>query len=451
MPQSRVLIVDDQPGIRFGVRDFLESKGFKVFEAESCAAAERSYRSTRPDAVVMDYMLPDGDALGLLEVLRGIDTDPVHIVVTGHGSIDLAVRAIKAGAEHFLTKPVEMGELLAILTRVMEARRDRKRVIAGKRADSRQAVDPFIGTSRAIRELAQDARRLLESESPVLIQGETGTGKGVLARWLHDNGSRAQEAYVDLNCAGLTPEFLETELFGHEKGAFTGATGVKPGLFEVADHGTLMLDEIGDMALELQPRILKALEEKRFRRLGDVRERTTDVRLIAATNQTIEARVAEGRFRSDLYFRINTRPLYVPPLRSRLEDLGPLTEVLLTTLAREMGRPPMRLNQVAAKALREYAWPGNIRELRNVLDRAILLGQGSVIEPGDLRLSLGLTRTEGVADSGDLSLEEVERRHIEMVLRQAGGQVSLAAAKLGIPRSTLYLKIKLFGLAVLRS
>jgi DNA-binding NtrC family response regulator len=446
-----ILIVDDEPGIRFGVRDFLESHAYTVQEAEDCASAERLYRATRPDAVVMDYRLPDGDALSLLATLRQIDPDPAHIVLTGHGSIDLAVRAIKEGAEHFLTKPVDMGVLLTIVARIAEARRSRKQAIASTRANSRRVVDPFVGTSQAIRALADQARKWLESDSPMLIQGETGTGKGVLARWLHRNGPNSREAFVDLNCAGLSRDFLESELFGHDKGAYTGAVSAKPGLFEVADRGTLLLDEFGDLALELQPRLLTAIEEKRFRRLGEVRERTTHARLIAATNQDLRRKVAEGQFRSDLYYRISALPLTVPPLRSRIEDVGLITEVLIAELSSELGRKAVRLSKDAESALRAYPWPGNIRELRNVLDRAILLGEDGLIQSRHLRLDEAPMTNEKVQSTGDLSLEDVERRHIEKVLQQTGGQVNPAAEKLGIPRSTLYLKIKRYGLSASRS
>jgi DNA-binding NtrC family response regulator len=365
------------------------------------------------------------------------------VILTGHGTIDLAVRAIKEGAEHFLTKPVELKALQVLLERVLENARNRQQRLAGRARERRLSLDPFLGSSDTIRHLQDEAQRLRSSESPILIQGETGTGKGVLARWLHDQGPRAGEAFVDLNCAGLTKDFLETELFGHEKGAFTGAAGAKQGLLEVAHRGTVFLDEIGDMDPEVQPKLLKVLEEKRFRRLGDVRDRQVDIRLIAATHHDLLELVREKRFRSDLYFRIHTLPLLVPPLRQRAADVGPLAESLLASIAADLGRPRLRLSGEAVAALRAYAWPGNIRELRNVLERAALLTDGELLAQRDLRFE---AQMPGVASGG--TLEDVERGHIERTLREEGGRVEQAARRLGVPRSSLYQKIKKFGLQI---
>ena len=271
------------------------------------------FRTSRPDIVIADYMMPDGTALDLCPVCeRSSRNSPSGL--TAHGSIDLAVRAIKEGAEQFLTKPLELPTLLVILQRLLQKQRNHHKQLASKSRQVRQAIDPFIGTSAAIRALRPTRPQNSFTESPVLILGETGTGKGVLARWLHENSPRADEAFVDLNCAGLTRELLETELFGHEKGAFTSATASKQGLFEVAHRGTIFLDEVGDVDLQIQPKLLKVLEEKRFRRVGDVRDRQVDVRLIAATHQDIGQLVREKRFRDDLYFRISTIPLIFPSL-----------------------------------------------------------------------------------------------------------------------------------------
>jgi len=285
MARNKVLVVDDEPGVRFGIRDFLEQQGYEIDEADSCADAQHLFRTSRPDIVIADYMMADGTALDLLPRLKEIDSDIPLLVLTAHGSIDLAVRAIKEGAEQFLTKPLELPALAVIMQRLLQKQRNHHKQLASKTRQIRQAIDPFIGTSQAIKTLAAQARRILTTESPVLILGETGTGKGVLARWIHENSNRADEAFVDLNCAGLSRELLETELFGHEKGAFTSATASKQGLFEVAHRGTIFLDEVGDVDLQIQPKLLKVLEEKRFRRVGDVRDRQVDVRLIAATHQ----------------------------------------------------------------------------------------------------------------------------------------------------------------------
>jgi DNA-binding NtrC family response regulator len=446
MPRPRVLIVDDEPGVRFALRDGLEAKGFDVDEAATCQAAEAMFKSRRPDAGILDYSLPDGTALELLPRLRALDAAVPLVVLTAHGSIDLAVRAVKEGAEHFLTKPVELPALVVILNRLLDARRTRKRQIAGGRRDARARVDPFALPSAAMKALAEDAERVARSDSPVLIVGETGVGKGVLARWLHDHGPRADEAFVDLNCASLSKELLESELFGHEKGAFTGAVAAKEGLLEVAHRGTLFLDEIGDVDAAVQPKLLKVLEEGRFRRLGDVRDREVDVRLVAATHQDMAGAVREKRFRSDLYFRISALPLVIPPLRGRPEDIPVLAESLLSGIAAEMGRPDLALSPPAVEALRAYAWPGNTREMRNVLERAAILSRTPVLSADDLRFTGSPEAAVPSAGDTDLTLEEVERRHVERVLAEEGGHVERAARRLAVPRSSLYERIKRLGL-----
>ena len=441
MSRNKVLVVDDESGVRFGIRDFLEQHGYEIDEADSCQDAQHLFRTSRPDIVIADYMLPDGTALDLLPRLKEIDSGIPLLVLTAHGSIDLAVRAIKEGAEQFLTKPLELPTLLVILQRLLQKQRNHNKQLASKSRQVRQAIDPFIGTSPAIRALADQAKKLLSTESPVLILGETGTGKGVLARWLHDNSPRAEEAFVDLNCAGLSRELLETELFGHEKGAFTSATASKQGLFEVAHRGTIFLDEVGDVDLQIQPKLLKVLEEKRFRRVGDVRDRQVDVRLIAATHQDLGVLVREKRFRDDLYFRISTIPLSFPALRERIEDIPTMAQYLLDKVAADLGRGELHLDQSCIQALQAYSWPGNIRELRNVIERAVLLSDQKHITLKDLHF-------DGHAQVGTpfldtrLTLVELEKQHIERVLNEERGRVERAAKRLGIPRSSLYQKIK---------
>jgi DNA-binding NtrC family response regulator len=447
MAKDKVLVADDEVGVRFGIRDFLESRGYVVEEAESYQKALEVFQAARPDAAIVDYMLPDGNAIDLLPRLKEIDPTTPLVILTAHGSIDLAVRAVKEGAEQFLTKPVELQALLAILRRLIEARRNRHKQLAGKSRQAREDVDPFLGTSAAVRQLAEQARRVLATESPILIQGETGSGKGVLAKWLHDHSPRADEAFVDVNCAGLSRELLESELFGHIKGAFTGAVTSKTGLLEVAHRGTVFLDEIGDMDPPVQPKLLKVLEEKRLRRLGDVRDRLVDMRLIAATHHELGLLVREKRFRSDLYFRISTIPLVVPPLRERVEDIPLLAQHLLGRLAADLGRGNVSLDVDAGLALLTYSWPGNIRELRNVLERALLLSDRQVLGRQDLRFDAPLAANIAMGDEL-LTLLELERRHIERVLHAEHGHVERAAGRLGIPRSSLYQKIKKFGIVV---
>jgi DNA-binding NtrC family response regulator len=443
----RILLVDDESAIRFGIHDFLEAHGYQVDGAETCEGAEHAFRALPPDLVILDYKLPDGNALDLLPRLKAIDPEIPIAILTAHGSIDLAVRAIREGAEQFITKPVELSILLVIVERLLEQRRKRQRQLADEARRSREALDPFLGTSDAIRRLAAQVLRLVAAEIPILILGETGTGKGVLAHWLHRNGPRADEAFVDLNCAGLSREFLETELCGHEKGAFTGAVAAKIGLLEIAHRGTVFLDEIGDMDLHVQPRLLKVLEEKRFRRMGSVSDRHVDIHLLSASHHDLGRLAAEQKFRSDLYFRISAIPLSVPSLRTRIEDVPVLARHLLKRIAADLGRAEARLSPAAEAVLQAYAWPGNIRELRNVLERAVLLSDRSVLDAGDLRIE-SLPAAGVASDEVNLPLAEIERRHIERVLAAEGGHVPRAAARLGIPRSSLYEKIKKLGLVV---
>lgn len=443
MSKRQVLVVDDEPGVRFGVREFLEAKGYEVQEAGNCREAEQTFCQSAPDLALLDHRLPDGNALDLLKKFKEIDPSVPLVVLTAFGSIELAVEAVKEGAEHFLTKPLDMQVLLVILERLMEDRRNRQRKLASEQVRTRRPPDPFLGSSTAIRELAAQARSLLGAEGPVLIQGETGTGKGVIARWLHDNGPRAREPFVDFNCAGLSSELLESELFGYEKGAFTSATASKPGLLEVAHAGTVFLDEVGDVDLLVQAKLLKAVEEYRFRRLGGVRDRQVDIRLITATSQSLPVMLQEGKFRQDLYFRISTFALRIPPLRERSEDIPALAIQFIERFAADLGRGDVRLTPEAIQALQAHSWPGNIRELRNVIERAVLLAPHSSLEPRDLRFdSFPLSSPEDL----DVSLEEMEKRHIERVLAAEGGNVIRAARRLRIPRSSLYQKIKRFGL-----
>ena len=445
MSGHRILIVEDQAQVRRTLCDFLRHQGYEIAEAATAADALPMQQAFGPDCIVSDYSLPDGDALGLLAKFKEAAPEVPVIILTGHGSIDLAVRAIKLGAEQFLTKPVELAVLGVMVERAIANVRGRKLEQAELSRESRKSIDPFLGRSPAIRTLAQEASRVAGSESPVLIRGETGTGKGVLAAWLHRHGPRGSESLVDLNCAGLSRELLESELFGHERGSFTGAVSAKPGLLEIAHRGTVFLDEIGDMDPAIQPRLLKVLEEKRFHRVGDVRERRVDIRLIAATHRDLAALGREGAFRSDLYFRISTLPLTVPALRERPEDLPELARALLRRTSAEMGRGELTLSDDALEALQAYSWPGNIRELRNVLERAGLYSDGNRVRVKDLRFEAAAT-APAAAETEVGSLEDAERRHIERALKVAGGRMEPTARALKISKSALYAKIRRLGL-----
>jgi DNA-binding NtrC family response regulator len=440
MTRNRVLIVDDEPSIRLAIRRFLTAAGFEVSDADNRVSALTQARKERPDAVILDYKLRDCTALDLLPQLKAIDASVAVIVLTAHASVELAVSAIKEGADQFLTKPVELPTLLVVLNRTLETQRSRQVDQADRKKESRDVLDPFTGTSTAIRELEADVNKIVSTDRPILIQGETGTGKGILANWLHRNGRRRQEPFVDLNCAGLSKDFLESELFGHERGAFTGAVQAKQGLFDLAHRGTLFLDEIGDVDVQVQPKLLKVLEEKRFRRLGDVKDRTADVRLIAATHHDMNVLVRTRRFREDLYFRISTIVLHLPPLRERTEDIAALAGDILERVGHELGRSGVTLAESAVRAMQEYPWPGNIRELKNVLERSLLLSDQGEIRRMDLRFEY--PSSEGASDDSRLTLTEMESRHIARVLKEEDGVVDRAAKRLGITRNTLYYKVR---------
>jgi DNA-binding NtrC family response regulator len=443
--RNRILLVDDDPVIRFGIRSFLESQGMQVTEADNVQRAQEKFRATCPDAAIVDFSLPDGDGLELLEHFKNIDPDLPVIVLTGQGSIEVAVRAIKQGAEQFLTKPVELPALHTLLVRALENKRYRQHSLVNLSKAKRERLDPFLGTSAAIRKLQELARRVVSSDSPILIQGETGSGKGVLAKWIHENSPRAEEVFMDLNCAGLEREFLETELFGHERGAFTGAVHSKLGLLEVADRGTVFLDEIGDIDLTVQPKLLKVLETRQFRRLGDVHDRTVDIRLISATHRDLKELVRQQRFREDLFFRITIIPIRLPPLRERPEDIPLLACEILRRISQQRGRDKIELDDAAMTMLTNYLWPGNIREMRNVLERAAQIAERSPLTVKDLELQWpgsAPVKPETSTLDTNLTMRELELRYIGLVLTEERGSIDRAAERLGISRSSLYSKVK---------
>ena len=445
--KEHILVVEDESLMLDFLVDGLETEGFAVVRADSLAQSLAEIQRSPPSVVLADYQLRDGTAFQLLDWLKVRDLRIPLIVLTGHASVDLAVQAVKNGAEQFLTKPVDLELLTTLLRRTLDHFRVQQKDVVRSMEQTRAVHDPFIGRSPAVRELEKAARRVAEVSNTVLIQGETGTGKGVLARWLHKNGARSKEAFVDLNCAGLSHELLESELFGYQKGAFTSAANNKLGFLEAANRGTLFLDEIGEMDSQVQPKILKVVEEKRFHRLGDVYERKVDVQIIAATHRDLKVLTQENKFRTDLYFRLNTLPLRIPPLRERMEDIPLITDMLIGQLGGDVRRGPLRITDQARGELQLYSWPGNIRELRNVLERAALLSDDGLIREINLEteLSSDCVAIDAV-DSRDLTLRNVEKRHILEVLRVESGNVVRAAERLGVPRSTLYSKIREHGI-----
>ncbi len=439
---GNVLIVEDNTPLRVAMANYLRRLGVEVAQAESLAGARSLQGSADAfDVTIIDYQLPDGTALDLLRVMRERASDESTIVLTGMGSIELAVRAIKAGAEHFLTKPVDLESLGLLVQRMLDTRRARRND-ASSRLGRRKVPEPFVGQSRAIEELRELSRAVLASDAPILIQGETGTGKGVLARWLHDHGPRREEPFVDLNCAGLSHELVSSELFGHVRGAFTGASSNKPGLLEAANRGTLFLDEVGELDPLVQPKLLKVLEERTYRRVGDVVPRACDVRLISATHRSLWALAKAERFREDLRFRINTLTLDVPPLRERREDIPDLARLLLDG----MGAINVEVTADALDSMRRYPWPGNIREMRNVLERAMLFKRGETVDRDALRFDRNL-EPDPLPSHILCSLDDAEARHIAATLRHLSGKVDEAARVLGVSRSTLYAKIKRHGIS----
>ncbi|HKS75316.1 MAG TPA: sigma-54 dependent transcriptional regulator [Terriglobales bacterium] len=444
--KDRVLVVENDVPVREAIAEFFRRSNYEVIATGTCVAAEQLLRSTRPDAAILDYSLPDGNALELIPRLKAIEPMVPLVILTAYGSIDLAVEAVKLGAEHFLTKPAELGALLLVIQRCVEIHRERRKHIAERNLQRRKIMNPFIGTSEAITRLAESAGKVLSSEGPILIQGETGTGKGVLAHWLHENGPRSAAPFVDLNCSALDRNLLEAELFGHDRGTLPGAMQNKIGLLEIAHKGIVFLDEIGDVDPQVQPRLLKVLEEKQFRRLGDVRDRMVDVRLIASTHHDMAKRVRDKSFRSDLYFRINADPLRTPSLRERVEDIPAIATDILGALSRELGTGSIEVSPGAMRVLQVYAWPGNIRELRNVLERAVLLNGNRILTERDLHFD-SEADTNGGSQPAVKTLETVERQYIEEVLYLEGGRVEQAARTLGIPRSSLYHKIKQYGIS----
>jgi DNA-binding NtrC family response regulator len=445
-----ILLIDDEPDVLRSLGRFFEREGWEVHRAMTGEEGVRLYEAVHPDLVLLDLYLPGMSGIDALEVL--VPRDATVVMLTGHGDIETAVEAMKLGAENFLTKPVELGHLAAAAAKAMEKTELRRanRALAGRLAEGRHTST--LGGSSRMREIARQVELLAASEgTTVLLLGESGTGKGWVAQMLHAHSPRARAPFVEVNCAGLSANFLDSELFGHEKGAFTDAKTMKRGLFEVAHGGTLFLDEVGDLAPDLQPKLLKVLERKTFRRLGGTREIEVDVRLVAATNRDLEAEVAAGRFREDLFYRLHVLPLTLPPVRDRSrEDLLELVHRLMGDLRAVHPRGAARLSDAALKLLLAYGWPGNVRELRNVLERALVLslGEDTVLPehlPPEVR-SPSPSAAPVREHQAIMTLEEMERRHIERTLVMLDGNRTHAAEAMGISRATLHNKIRLYSL-----
>ncbi|HYC90817.1 MAG TPA: sigma-54 dependent transcriptional regulator [Thermoanaerobaculia bacterium] len=441
---NRVLLVDDDPQIVAGLAALLEDE-WNVRTASTGREALVAFAEFSPDVVLLDVNLPDANGVELLHQLKMYaETTPV-IMMSGAGTYDAVIESMRLGAETFLQKPFDFGTLSAVLEQVRRLLATQRELIALRRGETN--VERLPGVSPSIAHLNEMLGNIARAPSPVLIEGESGTGKGVMARLLHNRSPRARAPFVDLNCAGLSKELLESELFGHERGAFTNAMNTKPGLFEIAGEGTLFLDEIGEMELTVQARLLKALEEKRFRRVGGVRDMRADFRLIAATNRDLNAEVAAGRFRGDLYYRLNVVRLRMPPLRERMEDLPVLVQEILRPLVKEMGRSLPKVSPTALKKLESYAWPGNIRELRNVLERALITLSRDEIRSEDLILEppsapVASSAGEPMSEWEIRPLDDMIASYVTAAVKATEGNVRKAARKLEISPSTLYAKMK---------
>jgi DNA-binding NtrC family response regulator len=441
-----LLLVDDDASVLRAIGEYFERTGYEVWRESTGESAIETFHRVRPDVVLLDLHLPDASGLVVLERLRR--EGGAVILLTGQGDIETAVRAMQLGAENFLTKPVDMTHLAAAIARVAEKVRLSRQNARLRALDHEAEGIGSLGVSPAMQALARQIELLAASDrSTVLLQGESGTGKGWVARVIHNLSPRSGGPFVEVNCGGLSATFLDSELFGHEKGAYTDAKERKVGLFELADKGTIFLDEIGELALELQPKLLHVLETKKFRRLGGTRELEVDVRLITATNRDLVRDVESGRFREDLYYRLNVMPLTLPPVRDRSrEDRLELIRRIIADLKAELPGCPSECTTDVLDRLLSAAWPGNVREMRNVIERSMILARGQPSIgfeqlPADLRQRSATDRRYQAQ-----SLSEVERQHIERTLRHHGGNRTRAALELGISRATLINKIKAYSL-----
>lgn len=455
-PRYPVLIVEDRDSLRTMLRRTLESRGHTVVEARDQDEAEQQLRQSVPALVLSDLRLPSGDGLGVLRAAKDADPDLPVVVMTAYGGVQDAVAAMKQGALDFLAKPVDPDHLLLLVDRALAQRRMlAEYLLLKEEAASRRGMPEIIGDAPALRQATVALHRAAASDTTVLLLGESGTGKELFARALHALGARREAPFVAINCAAIPESLLESELFGHEKGAFTGALARKPGKFELAHRGTLFLDEIGDLSLALQAKILRAVEERSFDRVGGTALVRVDVRVVAATNRDLRAAVAARRFREDLYFRLSVFPITVPALRDRRQDVPLLATHFLRRFCAEMGREPIALSAGAGDALLEYAWPGNVRELQNCIERAVILADAGVVHPHHLGLPHTPVEAAGPADpweaidlSGRLEevsrrvLGEVERRAIARALDQAGGDAGRASEILGIPYRQLLARLR---------
>ena len=450
MQPATILVVDDEQLIRWSLTERLTAEGYRLVEAETAAGALAKH-DEGVDLVLLDYRLPDGDGLSVLKRIKERDADTLVILLTAYASVDAAVDAMKHGAYHFANKPFNLDEIVLLVEKALETTRLRREVRALRASQAQPfSFDRIVGESQALVTVKALLKRVAASPaSTVLLTGESGTGKDLAAKVLHYNSNRAAKPFMNITCSALPEALLESELFGHERGAFTGADRQKRGLLESADGGTVFLDEIGEMVPGLQAKMLRFLEEKSFKRVGGSADLHVDVRVVAATNRTLATEVREGRFREDLYYRLNVLPIELPPLRARPDDIPLLVNYYVDTFNTEFRKRLRGVEPRAMAALKAYGWPGNVRELRNVVERAMLLAEGSMLTVGDVpAAAAGSVRlTEQVAlPAAGIDLEQLERSLVVQALERSGWNQTKAAGMLGLNRDQIRYRVEKFKL-----
>ena len=449
----QVLIVDDEKVQREMLAGFLVKQGYGAVAAEDGQKALEKFKTGSFDLVLTDYRMPGMEGIQLLKEIKRLNPEAVVVIMTAYGTVGTAVAAMKEGAYDYLTKPIDLDELLLLIQRVeREVRLGRENRELKEQLREKFKVDFIVSTSRRMEEALNLVGRVAQSPATVLILGESGTGKELIARAIHYSSPRADKPFVTVNCAALPENLLESELFGHEKGSFTGAVARRIGRFEQADQGSIFLDEIGDLSLPLQMKLLRVLQEKEFERLGSNQTIRTDVRVIAATNRNLEVAIKKGNFREDLYYRLNVVTISLPPLRGRKEDIPPLIEHFLKKYNRENKKDIASLSKEARDLLFQYEYPGNVRELENIIERAVVLCRGDILTAQDLPLNVrdvkieaSLERAKGGRSLPE-TLEEIERQVIAKALEKSGGVQTRAAEELGISERVLRYKMKKYNL-----